>query len=140
MFTEDGYHFHPRTEDFTPGLYLGFERYIITHLSIELGVLAAFPPATLGVMDQYSSSGREFLGTEKYIFTALTINPQILLFMSKKIQLYGGPIIGVAISSEKELDPSFGESIKWTQHSELIYGGKIGIEIGTNNQRISIII
>jgi len=61
--TSEAYHLHPRSEDFIPGLRLGIERSLVERISIEFSFLYGLPPATLGVIDQFSASGREFLDT-----------------------------------------------------------------------------
>jgi len=128
--TDNGYHLHPRTEDFTPGLYFGVERTITKQLGMEIGLLIGFPPATLGVIDQFSSTGREYLGTKRYSFFALLLSPNLYLIRGD-ISVSISPIIGYAVSTGKTLTPSFGPTITWLKNSEFTYGAKIGMKIRT---------
>ena len=136
--TEDGYHIHPRTEDFTPGLFLGLERTITDRLGLEISALYGLPPATLGVIDQFSSIGREYLGTERYNFLTLMLSPNLYLINENILNIYLSPIIGYAISGEKVLTPSFGPPIMWIKNSKPIYGAKAGIKIKTIIPNLSI--
>jgi len=129
--TEDGYHIHPRTEDFTPGLYLGLERIITSRLGIEIGALFGFPPATLGVIDQFSPTGREYLGTERYNFITIMVSPNLYLIDENIINIYFSPLVGYSISSEKVITPSFGPPITWVKNGDMTYGLKTGIKINT---------
>ena len=136
--TEDGFHLHPRTEDFTPGIYIGFERILTRRIGIEIGALCGFPPATLGVIDQFSPTGREYLGTERYKFLTFLLSPNLYLVNDSIINLYISPIIGYVLSGEKVMTPSFGPSVTWTKNNEPIYGAKVGVVVNTIIPRISV--
>ena len=136
--TDNGYHFHPRTEDFTPGFYFGAERNITRNSKLEIGVLVAFPPATLGVIDQYSSTGREYLGTERYSLLTILVSPNIYLINTDKFQSYMSPMIGYSVASEKVITPTFGFPIIWTKNSQFMYGGKAGIIFDTKLPKLYI--
>lgn len=134
--TAEGYHIHPRTEEYTPGFSLGVERSIFKRVGLELGILYGLPPATLGVIDQFSASDREFLGTERYHFLTVIIKPNIYLLQGHFGDIYASPTLGYGILSEKTITPSFGPSVTWTKSVELIYGFSGGFNILLKNPNI----
>jgi len=136
--TKDGFHLHPQTEDYTPGLYLGLERKLTKRVGIEVGALFGLPPTTLGVVDQFSPTGREYLNTERYNFLTLTISPNLYLINDSIVNLYADPILGYAFASELVMIPSFGPSVTWVKNDEPIYGGRIGIIFNTILPNLSV--
>ena len=136
--TEEGFHLHPRTEDYTPGMYFGLERRLTKRVGLEVGALIGLPPATLGVIDQFSQTGREYLDTERYNFLTITISPNLYLINDSIVNLYVGPIFGYAFASELVMTPSFGPSVTWVKNDEPIYGGKVGIAINPILPNISV--
>jgi len=129
FITSEGYHIHPRTEDYTPGFSLGIERKVFKNISFELNFLYGMPPATLGVIDEFSSTGREFLDTKRFHFFVITVSPKLYMVQGQFGNIYISPLAGFGLLSNKSITPTFGPKVTWTKTSELVYGGRIGFQI-----------
>jgi len=126
LVTAEGYHLHPRTEDYTPGLSVGVERSVFKRITVELNLLYGLPPATLGVIDEYSASGREFLETQRFHFVALMVSPKFNIIKGHFGDLYCSPTIGYSFFSEKTMTPSFGPQVTWAKSDDPFYGVRAG--------------
>lgn len=131
--TDEGYHIHPRTEDYTPGLSLSVERTILKKSSFELMLLYGRPTATLGIVDQNSTL--EPVYKKGYHFFAILLSPNINLFQGEKSRFYVSPVCGWGMTSEVSIAPTFGPTVTWTKSSEFIYGAKIGFKHKMKNKR-----
>lgn len=136
--TSEGYHMHPRTEDYTPGLSLGIERKIAERISFELGILYGMPPATLGVIDEFSANDQDFEETQRYHFLSIFVTPNIYIVKGRVGTLYLGPTVGYGMLSEKKITPPFGPQVTWTSGNELIFGGRAGVKFKLNNPALSL--
>jgi len=134
--TSEGYHMHPRTEDYTPGLSLGIERSIFKRVGLELNILYGLPPATLGVVDEFSASGRESLDTERFHFLTITLSPKLYLVQREFGNIYISPSFGYGMLSEITITPSFGPQVTWKKSSKPVFGIRNGFNIRLKNPNV----
>lgn len=133
--TNEAYHIHPRTEDYTPGLSLSAEYEVLNRLSIELMVLYGHPKAVLGIIDQ--NSAREPVFEKRYNFFSLLISPNISILKGTRGKLYISPICGWGMTSEVSITPTFGPEVTWNKTGEFIYGGKTGFWLNLKNELLA---
>ena len=133
--TDEGYHVHPRTEDYTPGVSISAEYDFLNRISCELMLLYGRPKAVLGIVDQNSTLEPVF--EKNYNFLSIIISPNITLFGRERGKFFISPLIGWGMTDEVTLIPTFGPEVTWNSSSEIIYGGKAGFNINLAKNRIA---
>ncbi|MFC2086147.1 hypothetical protein ACFLQ9_00345 [Bacteroidota bacterium] len=132
--TNEDYHIHPRTEDYTPGLSFSAEYEVLNRFSTELMVLYGRPKAVLGIVDQNSS--REPLFEKGYNFLTVLLCPNVTLIGSDRSKFYLSPVCGWGFTSEVSIIPAFGPEVTWNKMNKIIYGAKTGFNIKIKNERL----
>ena len=131
--TGEGYHLHPRTENYTPGLSLGIERKISGSISVGCMFIYGRPTANLGIIDQYSSL--EPLYKKGFNFLAALVSPNVALIRGDRSTFSLSPLFGWGSMSEVTITPSFGPDVTWSRRGEFVYGGKAGFTLRLKDQR-----
>ncbi len=132
--SSEGYHIHPASDRYTPGVKVGLERSVNNRISLEISFLYGYPPAYLGVIDENSQNESRI--TKRYHFIALIFSPKIQ-FMNRDFgSFYLAPVLGYGMLSEKTITPSFGPTETWKGKSELVGGLRVGFDFQTRNKNV----
>ena len=126
--TNEGFHIHPASESYTPGLKLGIEKKIYEPINLELQILYARPTAYLGIIDQ--NSNREVHAQEGFNFVSVLLSVNINLVNWESGDFYISPTAGYGKLSEKSIVGSFGPKYDFGGNSRFIYGVKTGLHFG----------
>lgn len=137
FITPEGYHIHPASEHYTPGLRLGIERRITGGTGLELNLLYGLAPAYLGVIDEFSAIDLEFHDTQRYHFFAILLSTNFYVLRGDFGSIYVSPTAGYGLLSEKTVTPTFGPPVTWIYNCEWIYGIRTGIKFRLKNPNLS---
>jgi hypothetical protein len=133
FITTEGYHIHPASEKYTPGLKIGIEKNIIKNVNVEIQVLYCRPTAYLGIIDQFSS--REVHTEEGYNFISVLLSVNLSIVKWEKGNFYISPTLGYGSLSKISLSGSFVPQVDYGGNGRFIYGAKTGINIGLFENR-----
>lgn len=125
--TEEGYHVHPFSDGFTPGIRFGLAYQAASNFRAGIDLLYGRAPVTLGMIDQNSSREPETDGSMG--FGGILFTPSLTFPGERNWALVAGPVLGFGWMQEVRVDPPFGPSVTFGGGTQFILGGTVGLDI-----------
>jgi len=134
--TEEGYHVHPFSDSFTPGIRFGLAYQAAPNFRAGFDLLYGRAPVTLGMIDQNSSRESETDGSMG--FGGILFTPSLTLPGDRDWALVVGPVLGFGWMKEMRVAPPFGPSVNFGGGTQFILGGTVGLDIRLGESPFSV--
>lgn len=134
--TDEGYHVHPASEDFTPGLELGAVYGISPWLGLEMDLLYGSAPVYLGIVDQ--SSALEPSARGRMGFLAVLAGPNLVLPLGNRSTLTLGPRAGAAWTRRTSVQATLGPTVDFGGDLQMVYGAAAGLDTRLGSGPVSL--
>ena len=121
--TAEGYHVHPASEAFTPGLQLEWARSVRDRVEVGAALLVGRAPAYLGMID--GNSLREFHGNEGMLVTVAYVSPGVRLTPGLRSFVLLAPLVGIGRLGRTDVVPDFGPTVRFGGATSAVFGGRI---------------
>jgi hypothetical protein len=125
--TAEGYHVHPASEDFTPGVEMALAYQLSSRIELEGAVLLGGAPVFVGIVDQNST--REPSARGRMPFMAVLARPNLALPLGHRSKLILGPAAGVAWTKETSVQAALGPAVFFGGGLQMVIGGTAGLDI-----------